>query len=217
VSALKLWVQGPFELLVHAETHHKDGRDFDRRMAVISYDNAIEVSIHTYLNLHPIQRLNRTYNKDKVRNWLDNYHAKIDFFIEEVSSRDLPLVCDKAEFIWYHEVRNGQYHTGGATIPQGQELEGIREAALWVFSVLFDVEDTEQRLTEAMALRFPAPPQRDEEYDEAINEVFGEIAIGGRSFRASEVLFAVDDSFYRKVGEELCGAMEYDDDEEQPA
>lgn len=214
MSALKLWAQGPFELLVHAETHYNGGRDFDRRMAVISYDNAIEVSIHTYLNLHPIQRLNREYAKVKVQEWLENYHTKIDFFIEEVSSRALPLVCDKADFIWYHKVRNGQYHTGGPTIPQGQELEGIREAALWVFSILFDIEDTGSQLAEAMALRFPAPPQRNEEYDEAINDAYGEIVLGGRSFKASEVLFAVDDSFYREVGVELCRAIEYDEGEE---
>lgn len=217
MSEIKRWARGSFELLVHAETHFRNGGDFDRRMAVISYDNAIEVSIHTYLNLHPIQRLNREYAKDKVRIWLENYHTKIDFFIQEVSSRGLALVCDKAEFVWYHEVRNGQYHTGGATIPQGQELEGIREAAIWVFSILYDIEDTEQRLAQEMAVRFPSPPQREEEYDEAINSVYGEVNVGGRNFSASEVLFALDDSFYRKLGVELCEAVKYEEGEEQTA
>lgn len=216
MSEIKRWARGSFELLVHAETHLRNGGDFDRRMAVISYDNAIEVAIHTYLNLHPIQRLNREYAKDKVRIWLENYHTKIDFFINEVSFRGLMLVCDKADFVWYHEVRNGQYHTGGATIPQGEELEGIREAALWVFSVLYDIEDTEQRLAQEMALRFPSPPEQDEEYNEAINDFYGETTVGGRKFSASEVLFAVDDAFYRKLGAELC-ATEDEKDEEQSA
>lgn len=216
MSEIKRWARGSFELLVHAETHLRNGGDFDRRMAVISYDNAIEVAIHTYLNLHPIQRLNREYAKDKVRIWLENYHTKIDFFINEVSFRGLMLVCDKADFVWYHEVRNGQYHTGGATIPQGEELEGIREAALWVFSVLYDIEDTEQRLAQEMALRFPSPPEQDEEYNEAINDFYGETTVGGRKFSASEVLFAVDGAFYRKLGAELC-ATEDEKDEEQSA
>lgn len=217
MNMLKPWARGPFELLVHAETHFKDGRDFDRRMAIISYDNAIEVAIHTYLNLHPIQRLNREYEKEKVRIWLRNYHTKIDFFIEEVSSRGLPLVCDKAEFVWYHEVRNGQYHTGGATIPQGEELEGIREAAIWVFSILYDIEDTEQRLAQEMALRFPSPPEQDEEYNEAINDLYGEVDVGGRRFSASEVLFAVNDAYYRELGADLCGATKVEKDEERSA
>lgn len=186
-------------------------------MAIISYDNAIEVSIHTYLNLHPIQRLNREYANVDVQNWLRNYHTKVDFFVGEASSRGMSLVCDKAEFVWYHEVRNGQYHTGGATIPQVEELKGIREAAIWVFSVLYDVVDTEQQLAQEIARRFPSPPQRDEEYDEAINDVYGEVTVGGRNFSASEVLFAIDDTFYREVGVELCNATESEEGEEQSA
>lgn len=96
---LRQWESGPFEQLVHAETHYKNGGDFDRRMAVISYDNAIEVSIHTYLNLHPIQRLNREYANADVQRWLSNYHAMISFFVREVTSRQLSHLCDEAEFI----------------------------------------------------------------------------------------------------------------------
>jgi hypothetical protein len=217
VTALKPWVRGPFELLVHAEAHVKGGRDFDRRMAVISYDNAIEVAIHSYLNLHPIQRRNREYENDKVQIWLQNYHTKIDFFLEEVSLRELSLVCDKAEFVWYHKVRNDQYHKGEPTVPQGEDLQGIREAALWVFSVLFDIEDTEQRLAQEMNLRFPAPPQRDGEYDEAIDQIYEKVVIEGRDFSASEILFAVDDALYRQLGADLCDAPEYEDDEERSA
>jgi len=186
-------------------------------MAIISYDNSIEVSIHTYLDLHPIQRLNREYKTDQIRIWLENYHSKIDFFIEEVSSRGLSLVCDKAEFVWYHKVRNGQYHTGDPTIPQGEDVEGIREAALWVFGVLFEIEDMEQRLAREMDLRFPSPPEREEEYDEAINDLYGEVTVGGRDYSVSEVLFAVDDAYYRKLGADLCGATEDEEGEEQSA
>ena len=217
MSALKPWERGPFELIVHAEAHFRGGRDFDRRMAIISYDNSIEVSIHTYLDLHPIQRLNREYKTDQIRIWLENYHSKIDFFIEEVSSRGLSLVCDKAEFVWYHKVRNGQYHTGDPTIPQGEDVEGIREAALWVFGVLFEIEDMEQRLAREMDLRFPSPPEREEEYDEAINDLYGEVTVGGRDYSVSEVLFAVDDAYYRKLGADLCGATEDEEGEEQSA
>lgn len=214
---LRHWEQGPFELLIHAETHYKDGGDFDRRMAVISFDNAIEVSIHTYLSLDPIQRRNREFIKEDVQSWLRNYHTKIDFFLGEASSRGLLQVCDKAEFVWYHKVRNSQYHTGEPTIPKGEVLEGIREAALWVFSVLYDIDDTEQRLAREMALRFPSPPERDEEYDEAIDYLYGSVDVGGRAYRASEILFAVDDVFYSKVGVELCGPREYEEGEEQTA
>ncbi len=186
-------------------------------MAVISYDNAIEVSIHSYLNLHPIQRRNLEYEGEKVQVWLQNYHTKIDFFLEEVHSRELPLVCEKPEFVWYHKVRNDQYHKGEPTIPQGEDLEGIREAALWVFSVLYDIEDTEQRLAQEMELRFPLPPQRDEEYDEAIDQIYERVIIEGRYFSVSEILFAVNDALYRQLGADLCDTPKYDEDKEQTA
>ena len=40
MPTLKPWVRGPFELIRHAEGHLKAGTDFDKRMALISFDNA---------------------------------------------------------------------------------------------------------------------------------------------------------------------------------
>src|SRR4051812_42241733 len=137
MSTLKPWAYGTFELLVHAEMHRREGGDFDRRIAIIGFDNAIEVAITTYLSLHPIQRGNRTYTNGDVVKWSGNYHTKIDFFMAEIQKRAIGCKCEKAEIVWYHEVRNGQYHGGGATVPQARELDGVRNAALWIFSVLF--------------------------------------------------------------------------------
>jgi hypothetical protein len=53
MNNLPPWADGPFELIVHAEMHLRKGEDFDRRIALISFDNSIEVSITTYLTLHP--------------------------------------------------------------------------------------------------------------------------------------------------------------------
>ena len=99
MSTLPPWALGPFEIILHAEMHYRNGEDFDRRVAIVGFDNAIEVAIHTYLNLHPIQRQNRTYQKTNVEKWLDNFHTKIEFFETEVQSRGMTMVCDKAKFI----------------------------------------------------------------------------------------------------------------------
>src|SRR4051794_28206270 len=96
-APLKPWMRGPFELLVHAEMHRLDGDDFDRRMSMISFDNAIEVAITTYLTLKPIQRHNRIYLKADVQKWLENFHTKIDFLEVEITSRGLAVVCEKAD------------------------------------------------------------------------------------------------------------------------
>ncbi len=54
--SLDPWIYGPIELIQHAEGHLKANGDFDKRMALISYDNAIELTITTFLQLHPSQR-----------------------------------------------------------------------------------------------------------------------------------------------------------------
>jgi hypothetical protein len=46
---LKPWMHGPFELIRHADGHLREGDDTDRRIALIGFDNAIEVSIDVYV------------------------------------------------------------------------------------------------------------------------------------------------------------------------
>jgi hypothetical protein len=204
MSTLAPWARGPFELLQHAEMHLRDGDDFDRRIALIGFDNAIEVAITTYLTLNPLQRQNRCYTKSDCERWLNNYHTKIDFLEEECGKRQTALICAKAEFIWYHDIRNGQYHAGGATVPQEQDLENLRKAALWVFSILYDVADVEaflaERITEATTSDLP---ERNEEYDRLIDSQFGMVQIAGQSFYTSEVLHGVDPIAYVTLAKEI--------------
>jgi hypothetical protein len=211
MSTLKPWALGPFELILHAEMHYRHGEDFDRRISIVGYDNAIEVAIHTYLSLHPIQRQNRTYPRTDVERWLENFHTKIDFLEIEIANRALTVVCEKADFIWYHEVRNGQYHTGGATIPQTRELEGIRKAALWVFGTLFGVPDVESLLEEHLSLRSGEDlPKRTEENDHLIDQEYGMVQLAEKTLYTSELLHAYDPVLYS----ELAGDIRKRDDAE---
>jgi hypothetical protein len=204
MSTLKPWALGPFELILHAEMHYRQGEDFDRRISIVGYDNAIEVAIHTYLSLHPIQRRNKTYPKIDVEKWLENFHSKMDFLEIEVASRGLTVVCEKADFIWYHEVRNGQYHAGGATIPQERELEGIRKAALWVFGTLFDVTDMESLLEENLSTRSGDDlPSRTEENDRLIDQEFGTVKLAGKPLYTSELLHAYDPVLYSELAGDI--------------
>ena len=200
-NGLKPWAYGPFELLLHAEMHLRAGEDFDRRIALISFDNAIEVAITTYLSLHPIQRQNRTYHKAQVAQWLENYHTKIDFFMLEVQQRKLTIECGKADIVWYHQVRNDQYHGGRAAIPQAREIQGIRKTALWVFSVLFDVVDAEQLIESHITQRLDQNlPARTDEYDKLIDGAHGLCEICGDIYYTSEALYAIDPAAYIEEG-----------------
>lgn len=200
-NSLKPWAYGPFELLLHAEMHLRAGEDFDRRIALISFDNAIEVAITTYLSLNPIQRQNRSYQKTQVEQWLNNYYTKIDFFMLEIQQRALTIECEKADIVWYHDVRNDQYHGGGAAIPQARDLQGARKAALWIFTVLFDVTDIEQLIEGHITQRLSQNlPDRTEEYDKLIDDTHGLCKICGELYYTSEVLYAVDPIAYSEEG-----------------
>lgn len=218
MTSLPPWANGPFELLVHAEGHLLGGEDFDRRIALISFDNAIEVAITTYLTLHPIQRGNRTYTKTDVEKWLNNYHTKLEFLEAELTTRSLSWSVEKSHIIWAHDNRNEQYHGGQKGTPEKTVLKIIRAAALWVFSVLYDVADVEVLLSNAILDSAPpSPPSPDAALNVAIDRKFGIIEVGEQSYYASELLFAIDQVAYRDLGARLCspGAGNESDEKEE--
>lgn len=204
MSALPPWATGPFELILHAEEHLRKGDDFDRRIALISFDNSIEVSITTYLSLNPIQRGNRTYKKDDVEKWLVSYHSKLEFLGEVLKERSLTWKVDKGHIIWAHDHRNEQYHSGSKGTPEKQVLSIIRESALWVFGLLFDVSDVEEALQQQITSKLPKPlPQPDVELDRIIDSYYGMVQVGDQEYYASELLFYTDLNAYYDIGKKL--------------
>jgi hypothetical protein len=200
MRTLKPWAYGPFEILLHAEMHYRVGEDFDRRIAMVGFDNAIEVAVTTYLTLHPIQRGNRTYTNADVARWLGNFHSKIEFLLVECTSRTVTLISKQDEIIWFHEVRNGQYHVGGATVPQNRELDGVRLAAIEIIGLLFELPDLEAILEEHIAAQTPpAPPPRNAEHDRLIDRRFGMVEVCEMEMYASEALHAIDPILYREI------------------
>lgn len=153
MNKLKPWAQGPFELINHAEMHLKGKTDFDKRIALVSFDNAIELSIITYLSLNPIQRGGQQFQTTDVDRWSKNFHTKIEFFEHYVRTLlGKPMDVERDEFIFYHQLRNDLYHSGNGVVPAETHIDGIRTAALWFFSILFQVDAEE-------LLREKNPPQ----------------------------------------------------------
>lgn len=215
MNPLPPWANGPFELLVHAEGHLINGGDFDRRIALISFDNAIEVAITTYLTLNPIQRGNRTYDKADVEKWLKHFHSKLDFLESELATRKQGWDVDRSHIAWAHDHRNEQYHGGLKGTPERNVLAVVRRTALWIFAMLFDVAQAEERLARAIAESLPpAPPQRDVRFDRAIDSRHGMVDVCEQSYYSSELLFGVDYDAYRDVGGRLSASDEGADGEE---
>ena len=148
---IKPWAKKAFELIYHAETHWVIKDDYDKRLALISFDNAIEVSISLYLGLNPVQRGGESYPKVDVEKWLKNYHTKLDFYYVEIGNRGLPIAFDHPTIIWLHDQRNEIYHGNSSGIPEESTVDDIRSVALWIFSVLFEYPDIEAILAETIA------------------------------------------------------------------
>ena len=164
--SLDPWIYGPIELIQHAEGHLKANGDFDKRMALISYDNAIELTITTFLQLHPSQRNGLEYPKSEIDKYLANYHTKLDFFEMYVKSTNQKMKIPKPNIIWSHKHRNELYHDGKGMVPEERILKGIRAAAFYVFSTLFNIDVEDLLKTPPMlnrAEQIKSAKQRDDE------------------------------------------------------
>jgi hypothetical protein len=204
IRQLKPWAYGPFELLLNAELHYRVGEDFDRRIAMVGFDNAIEVAITTYLDLHPMHRGGREYPRAEVEQCLRNYHSKVEFFFRECTARNVTALGQHDEIVWFHSVRNDQYHGGGAAVPQRRELDGVRAAALEVFAILFEAQDVAALLDGHVAAKAgPQPASRTDGDDRVIDNEYGMVSVAGKLEYASDVLYALDPERYREVALQL--------------
>jgi len=127
---LPAWTRGPYEIIEHAEVHYHNNTDVDRRIALVGFDNAIEVAISTYLQLNPKLRGGATFPRDDVEKWLRNYHTKIEFLERFAEDNNIPLESSTAEIVWYHTLRNELYHSGNGMVPEHHCMEGARHAAI---------------------------------------------------------------------------------------
>lgn len=138
--SLQPWAYGPFELIRHANGHLQAGGDIDRRIAIIGFDNAIEVCIDVFINLHPKLRDGVELTREEVEKAGRNYHSKIEFLDKYIESQELSVTIPIEAIVWYHQLRNELYHSGNGMVPEIHVLEGSRSAAITVFHALFKVD-----------------------------------------------------------------------------
>lgn len=139
-NSLPPWVHGPLELLRHADGHLKAAGDTDRRIALIGFDQAIEVTIEVYVRLHPRLRGNKQLQGEVVDKALRNFHTKIAFLEDHLASEGLDESLPFEAIVWYHSLRNELYHSGNGMVPELKVVLGAREAAVQVFAAVFGKE-----------------------------------------------------------------------------
>ena len=157
------WMQKPYEYIFHAETHYKDNSDYSKRMSYISFDNAIEVTINTFIHLHTKPKGKKIFEKKEIKE-TESYFQKLELFEKYIRSEDLPITWDKEKINYYHEQRNHLYHDSNLSSPDSGELNRIRLITFWIFSVLFDIADIEDILNNAIEKAELQCPKIPEEY-----------------------------------------------------
>lgn len=130
------WTDGPRELLQHAVDHLAQGGDFDRRIAMVSIDNAVELSVKTYLGLPKRARTGSGPGRKELEEASESFPSLLDLLEKYASDRLVGVSLDDIE--WYHRIRNQLYHSGNGITVEKSKVETYLELALSLFESLFD-------------------------------------------------------------------------------
>ncbi|MBT3141154.1 hypothetical protein DS909_11845 [Phaeobacter gallaeciensis] len=129
------WAVGPGELLLHGVSLLREDSEAKRRIAMILIDNAVELTLQTYLTLPE-----RITGVKLSRKQLDEYCSgfpKLLNGVEEHASEKL-VGMHLGEFEWFHRLRNQLYHQGNGLTVEKRHVEVFAELSEKLFEALFD-------------------------------------------------------------------------------
>ncbi|WP_282755877.1 hypothetical protein [Desulfuromonas thiophila] len=129
------WSEGSKELLQHATEHLSQGGDFDRRIAMISTDNAVELMIKTFLSLPKRIRGSAGPSRKEIEESNNSFPSLLDLFEKHGGDRLDGVSLEEIE--WYHRIRNEIYHSGHGVTVELSRVETYLELASILFENLF--------------------------------------------------------------------------------
>ncbi|MBD2651919.1 hypothetical protein H6G45_00130 [Synechocystis sp. FACHB-383] len=132
------WASGPAEILQHGLSllSNKDS-DKNRRLAIISIDNAVELMIKTYLNL-PSRITGLKISRKDYSEFSESFPRLLDAL--ETNADDKLEGIDLGEVEWYHRLRNELYHQGNGLTVERKKVEIYAELAKILFNNLYGIE-----------------------------------------------------------------------------
>jgi hypothetical protein len=143
--ATQPWAAGPREILEHGISLLRKDSDKNRRLALLSVDNAVELTIKTYLGLP--KRINGiTVPRKEFAEFSESFPKLLDA-LEQYAS-DKVTGIDLGEIEWFHRLRNQLYHQGNGLTVDRDKVDIYSELAKLLFENLF-----------AEALSFPPEDQ----------------------------------------------------------
>ena len=128
------WASGPGEILRHGLSLLNRDTDTNRRLAMISIDNAVELMIKTYLGL-PKRITGLSVPRKEYNEIAESFPALLDG-LEKHAPEKLDGI-DLGTIEWYHRLRNELYHQGNGLTVERDKVEIYAELANLMFKNLF--------------------------------------------------------------------------------
>jgi hypothetical protein len=136
------WASGAIELLRHADSHINLDSAFDRRIAFISIDNAVETMIRTFLSL-PKNKSGVQVSRKHLEEAENSFPKLLALLWLHVGQRLTGI--DDSDIEHYHRIRNKLYHDGTGLSVDEQYLLAYRQIAAIILQNLFGVKPIEPR------------------------------------------------------------------------
>jgi hypothetical protein len=131
------WASGPSEILRHGLDLLKKDTDTNRRLAMISIDNAVELTVKTYLGL-PKRVTGLLISRKEFQEISESFPAMLDAL--EKYAADKLTGIDLGEIEWYHRLRNQLYHQGNGLTVERNKVEIYAQLANTLFENLFGMK-----------------------------------------------------------------------------
>ncbi|MEW6614295.1 MAG: hypothetical protein AB1401_02330 [Thermodesulfobacteriota bacterium] len=131
------WASGPGEILRHGLSLLNRDTDTNRRLAMISIDNAVELMVKTYLGL-PKRITGLSITRREYNDIAESFPALLDGL--EKHAPDKLDGIDLGTIEWYHRLRNELYHQGNGLTVERDKIEIYAELANLMFKNLFGEE-----------------------------------------------------------------------------
>lgn len=143
------WASGPAEILKHGLELLKKDSDTNRRLAMISIDNAVELMIKTYLGL-PQRVTGLKIPRNEYQEFSESFPKLLDALEKHANSKLGGI--DLGEIEWYHRLRNQLYHQGNGLTVERDKAEVYAELANVLFANLFGFRLVEPEEDETVLL-----------------------------------------------------------------
>ena len=131
------WASGPAEILNHGLELLAKNSDENRRLAMISIDNGVELIIKTYLGL-PKRVNGLKISRSEYQEFAESFPKLLDA-LDKYEAQKLGSL-DLGEIEWYHRLRNQLYHQGNGLTVERAKVEVYGQLAVALFESLFGIK-----------------------------------------------------------------------------